>query len=149
MAKSAAFENQLLALIFNATAITNLAQNGVSPLTVLYVALHTADPSTTAGSGTLGTQNASEIAYTSYARVSVNRTTGAGGFTVTTNSVSPASTISFPLGTGGSGTASFWSVGAASSGATEIYYSGAVSPTIATGSGVTPILTTGSTVSET
>jgi hypothetical protein len=149
MAKSATYENQMLALLFNATAITNIAQNGVSPFTVLYVALHTADPSTTAGGGTLGTQNASEIAYTSYTRVSVNRTTGAGGFTVTGNSVSPASIISFPLGTGGSGTASFFSIGAASSGATEIYYSGAISPTIVTGSGVTPILTAASTVQET
>jgi hypothetical protein len=149
MAKSATYENQMLALLFNATAITNIAQNGVSPFTVLYVALHTADPSTTAGGGTLGTQNASEIGYTPYQRISVARTTGAGGFTVAGNSVSPASIISFPLGTSGSGTATFWSIGAAASGATEIYYSGAISPSIVCGSGVTPILTQASTVTET
>jgi hypothetical protein len=45
MSKSNAFENDLLKLIFNATAIANLADNAASsPLTNLYVSLHTADP---------------------------------------------------------------------------------------------------------
>lgn len=139
--KGATYSNDLLKLIFNATAIANIADNAAtSPLTNLFVALHTADPTSA------GTQSSSEIAYTSYARVSVARTTG--GFTVTTNSVSPAATVSFPAGTGGSGTATFWSVGVASSGATKILYSGAISPSIACGSGVTPQLTTASTVTE-
>lgn len=147
MPKSATFDTALLALVFNGTAITNLAQNGVSPIGTLYVACHSADPTITAGAGTVGTQNASEIAYTSYARVPVVRS--AGGFTVTANSVSPVAAITFPAGTGGSGTASFFSIGAASSGATAMYYSGAISPAIVTGAGVTPILTTASTVVET
>jgi hypothetical protein len=39
------FENDIAKLIFNATAIANIADNAASsPLTSLYVALHTADP---------------------------------------------------------------------------------------------------------
>jgi hypothetical protein len=147
MGKSAAFDSDLLKLIFNATAIANIADNaGTSPLTNVFVALHTADPSTTAGSGTVGTQNASECTYTGYARATVARTTG--GWTVTSASVSPAATISFPAGTAGSGTATFASIGVAVSGATKILYSGALSPTIVTGNGITPQITTSSTITE-
>jgi len=71
MSKSNAFENSLLKLIFNATAIANLADNAAtSPLTNLYVSLHTADP------GEAGDQSTNEVSYTSYARVAVARTTG-------------------------------------------------------------------------
>ena len=45
MGKSSTFDNDWLKLIFNATAIANIADNAAtSPLTNLYVALHTADP---------------------------------------------------------------------------------------------------------
>ena len=45
MSKGNTFENDLMLLVFNATAIANLADNaGTSPLTNLYVSLHTADP---------------------------------------------------------------------------------------------------------
>jgi hypothetical protein len=145
--KGTAFSGDLLKLIFNGTAITGLADNtATSPATNLYVSLHTADPTTTAGAGTSGTQNASEVAYTSYARVAVARTTG--GWTVTGNSVSPAATISFPAGTGGSGTATFWAVGTSSTGTGKLLYAGAISPTIVTGNGITPQLTTATAVSE-
>lgn len=141
MSKGNTFENDLLKLIFNATAIANMADNaGTSPLTNLYVSLHTADP------GEAGDQTTNEIAYTSYARVAVARTSG--GWTVTNNSVSPVATISFPAGTGGSGTATHFGVGTASSGAGKLLYSGTVTPNIVCGSGVTPSLTTASTVTE-
>jgi hypothetical protein len=141
MSKSDTFEADLLKLIFNATAIANIADNAAaSPLTNLYVALHTADP------GEAGVQNTSECNYTSYARVAVARTSG--GWTVSGSSVSPAATISFPACTGGSNTATYWSIGVASSGATKILYSGAISPSISISSGVTPQLTTSSTVTE-
>src|SRR3569623_1791923 len=108
MAKSSTLDTDLLKLIFNATPIANMADNAAtSPLTNLYVGLHTADPTAS------GTQSSSEVAYTSYARVAVARTTG--GWTVSGNSVSPAANISFPAGTGGTGTATYWSVGVASS----------------------------------
>jgi len=141
MGKNTTFSGQLLALIFNASAITAIAQNNAtSPLTSLYVALHTADPTAT------GNQSSSEATYTGYARVAVARTTG--GWTVTSNSVSPAGTISFPACTGGTNTITNFSIGSASSGTGSIFYSGTVSPNISVASGVTPQLTTASTVTE-
>jgi hypothetical protein len=141
MSKSNAFENSLLKLIFNATAIANLADNAASsPLTNLYVSLHTADP------GEAGDQSTSEATYTSYARVAVLRTSG--GWTVTNNSVSPVANIDFPNCTGGTNTITYFGVGTASSGAGVLYYSGTVSPSISISSGVTPRLTTASTITE-
>lgn len=141
MSKGNTFENDWLKLIFNATAIANIADNAAtSPLTNLYVSLHTADP------GEAGDQTTNEIAYTSYARVAVARTTG--GWTVTANSVSPVAAITFPAGTGGSGTASYFGVGTASSGAGKLLYSGTVTPNIVCGSGVTPELSTSTAITE-
>lgn len=141
MSKGNTFENDLLKLIFQASAIANLADNAAaSPNTSLYVSLHTADP------GEAGSQTTSECAYTSYARVAVART--AGGWTVSGNSCSPAASIDFPAATGGSETAQYAAVGTTSSGAGKLLYSGAISPTIAISSGVTPRLTTSSTITE-
>jgi hypothetical protein len=141
MSKSNAFENSLLKLIFNATAIANLADNAASsPLTNLYVSLHTADP------GEAGDQSTSEATYTSYARVAVLRTSG--GWTVTNNSVSPVANIDFANCTGGTNTITYFGVGTASTGAGVLYYSGTVSPSISVSSGVTPRLTTASTITE-
>jgi len=141
MSKGNTFENDLLLLIFNGTAIANIADNAASsPITNIYVSGHTADP------GEAGSQTTSECTYTSYARVAVART--AGGWTVTGNSVSPAATISFPAGSGGSGTMTHFGAGTASSGAGKLLYSGTVTPNIVTGSGITPQLTTASTITE-
>lgn len=112
----------------------------VGPLTNIYVALHTADPTAA------GTQASNEIAYTGYARVAVARTSS--GWTVTGGTVNPATSIGFPPGTGGSGTAAFFSTGFASSGATEILHSGPISPTIITGAGVTPTLSAATAITE-
>lgn len=141
MSKSNAFENDLLKLIFNGTAIANLADNAASsPLTNLYVSLHTADP------GEAGNQSTNEVSYTSYARVAVARS--GSGWTVTNNSVSPVANIDFPAATGGSGTVTYFGVGSASSGTGTLYYSGTVTPNISVTSGVTPRLTTASTITE-
>lgn len=141
MSKGNTFENDLLKLIFNATAIANMADNAASsPLTNLYVSLHTADP------GEAGDQTTNETTYTSYARVAVARTSG--GWTVSANSVSPVANIDFPTCTGGSATITHWAVGTASSGAGKLLYSGAVSPNISVSSGVTPRLTTSSAITE-
>jgi hypothetical protein len=141
MSKSNAFENSLLKLIFNATAIANLADNAASsPLTSLYVSLHTADP------GEAGDQSTSEATYTGYARVAVLRTSG--GWTVTNNSVSPVANIDFANCTAGTNTITYFGVGTASSGAGVLYYSGTVTPSISVSSGVTPRLTTASTITE-
>lgn len=133
------FENDLAKLVFQATAIANIADNAAtSPLTNLYVSLHTADP------GEAGTQTTSECAYTSYARVALLRS--ASGWTVTNNVVTPLATISFPAATGGTETATYFAVGTASSGTGKLLMSGAISPTIAISSGVTPQLTTSTTI---
>jgi hypothetical protein len=145
MSKSDTFENDWLKLIFNATTIANLANDATSaPLTNLYVALHTSDP------GETGTQSTNEVTTgqdNTYARVAVARTTG--GWTVTNNSVSPAATIAFAAMVSGTGTtATHWSVGVASSGATKILYSGTITPNIVIAAGVTPQLTTATAVTE-
>jgi hypothetical protein len=141
MSKGNTFENDLLKLIFNATTINDLAENDTSsPATNLYVSLHTADP------GEAGDQTTSEATYTSYARVAVVRTTG--GWTVTGNSVSPVANIDFPEGTGGSGTATHFAVGTASSGAGKLLYSGTLTPNIAMGNGITPRIKNTSTITE-
>ncbi len=141
MSKSNAFENDWMKLIFNGTAIANIADNAsTGPLTNLYISLHTADP------GEAGTQATSECVYTSYARVAVARS--GSGWTVTNNSVSPVADISFPAATGGTETATHFSVGVASSGAGKILYSGTVTPNVSISSGVTPRLTTATTIQE-
>jgi len=141
MSKADTLENGLLALIFNGTALTGLAVNHTTtPLTNLYVSLHTADP------GEAGSQTTSETSYTSYARVAVAR--NSGGWTVTNNVVTPVAAISFPACTGGSATITHMGIGSTSTGAGVLYYSGTISPNISVSSGVTPQLTTSTTISE-
>lgn len=144
MSKTNTFENTLLLHIFNNSNIALIGDaTGVRGSTTagsLYVSLHTGDP------GEAGDQTTSEIGYTSYARVAVARS--AGGWTVTGNSVSPTSTIGFPAGTGGSGTATFAGIGTDASGAGSLLYKGALSPTIVCGNGVTPQIGTTSTITE-
>jgi hypothetical protein len=139
--KGSTFCNDLLKLIFNATPIANVADNAASaPLTNIFVSSHTADPA----SG--GSQATSESAYTSYARVSVARTSG--GWTVTGASVSPAATINMPACTGLTETITHAMAGTASSGTGKQLYRGTVTPNIAVASGVTPQFTTASAFTE-
>lgn len=141
MSKGNTFENDLLKLIFNATTINDLAENDTtSPATNLYCSLHTGDP------GEAGDQTTSECTYGSYARVAVVRTNV--GWTVTGASVSPAANVEFPAASSGSNAVTHWAVGTASSGAGKLLYSGTVSPGITVTTGVTPRLTTASTVTE-
>jgi len=138
MSKGDTWENDLLKLLFNATAIANIADNAASaPLTNLYVSLHTADP------GETGAQNTSEVGYTSYARVAVAR--NSGGWTITNNVVKPVADIVFPAGTGGSGTVTHFGIGTASTSTGKLLYSGTVTPNIVCGNGVTPSLVAATT----
>lgn len=143
MSKGNTFENDLLKLIFNGTAIANMADNAAAaPLADLYVALHTADP----GEG--GSQSTSEVAYVSYARQAVARS--GVGWTVTNNSVSPAAAINFPQPTGGAdGVATHFSIGTSVNGAGKILYSGTITPNIAFGVLLAPPqLTTATAITE-
>lgn len=141
MSKGNTFENDLLKLIFNGVTIPGIADNtATDPLADFFVSLHTADP----GEG--GSQTTSEINYTSYARVAVSR--DPAGWQVTGNSVSPVDNIDFPTGTGGSGTATHWAIGTALNGTGKILYSGTLSPTVVCGNGVTPRISSSSTITE-
>lgn len=137
-------ENAILNLVFRAVAWANYADNAAtSPQTNTGWALHTADP------GDAGNASTSEVTYTSYTRVNVARTTS-GMTAASGGSVSPAANVDFPAGTGGTGIVSFFSTSFSNatppSGAQTILWSGSVSPVITTGNGVTPRLTTASTL---
>jgi len=139
MSKGNTFENDWMKLIFQATAIANIADNAaVSPLTNLYISLHTVDP------GEAGDQSTSEANYTSYARVVVLRT--AVGWTISNNQAVNAATISFPQATGGSSTVTYFAVGTASSGAGKILYSGALTAQLAITTGITPSFAAGALI---
>jgi hypothetical protein len=144
MAKSTAFDTAVLQMIFNGSTpsigTTIFANPATTPATVLYCALHTADPTIT------GSQASSEIAYTGYVRLSVVRTSS--GFTITGASVSPTSDLTFAACTGGTGTANYASFGTSSTGATPFLYYGALTPPISCSSGVTPVISHTSTLTE-
>ncbi len=139
MSKSNATETDILALIFNATAIADIAENDTtSPATTITVALHTADP------GEAGTMLTNEATYTGYARVTVARTSG--GWTVSGNTVNPVANIDFPACTAGSNTITHFSVGSGVS--DDMMYYGTVTPNISVSNGVTPRLTTATAITE-
>lgn len=140
MSFSNQFEADILGLIFNATAIAGLADNAsASPLTNLYVALHTADP----GEG--GNQATSEVSYTGYARVAVQRS--GAGWTLAGQTISPTAVIEFGEMTAGTpGTAVYASVGTSASGAGKCIIRGALSPTIPFQVGTVPRIRANSTI---
>jgi len=140
MSKSNAMETALLKLVFQAVSWSNVARTAGTPITSIRVSLHTADP------GEAGTQATSEAAYGAYIRVSVARTTT--GWAVASGVASPAANISFAQATSGTETITHFGIGTATSGAGELLYSGVVTPNVAVASGVTPILTTSSTITE-
>lgn len=126
------FENDLVKLILQAVPIANLADNAASsPITDIYVALHTADP------GESGAQNTSEAAYTGYARIAVERS--AGGWDVTDNVGANAEEILFGECTASPGSSiTHASIGTASSGTGKILLSGALQSPITMSTGVQP-----------
>jgi hypothetical protein len=131
MSKGNTFENDVVKLIFNATAIANIADNASSsPLTSLYLALHTADP------GEAGDQTTNEATYTSYARVAVTR--NSGGWTVSGNSATNTALVQFPQCTGGTNTITHVSIGTLPTGAGQILYSGALNSPLAVSNLITP-----------
>lgn len=141
IAKGSTFGNDFLKLIFNATPISNIAGDATtSPLTSLYVSLHTASPLVG------GSQTTHEAAYTGYARVAVDRS--ASGWTVTGSSVSPTNDIEFPIATGGHEVETYFAIGTDATGTGKILYFGAINPAISVQSGVTPELDSSSTITE-
>jgi hypothetical protein len=132
-------EDDILDLIFSATTFADYAENDTTaPHANIHVALATADPTDT------GTMSTSEVTYTDYLRVNVSR--GGGWAASSGGSVSPASAITFAIGSGGSGTVTHFSTGKTGGGATQVLWSGTVSPNIVTGNGITPQLTTATAI---
>ena len=132
MSKGNTFENDLLNLIFRATAIANIADNaGTSPLTNLYVSLHTADV------GEAGNQETNEATYTSYARVAVLRSSS-GWTESTAGATDNVAAIEFPEATGGSESITHFAVGTAASGTGKVLYKGQLTSSLAVSTGITP-----------
>jgi hypothetical protein len=131
MAATTWWANAQLALLLNGTPIPGIADNAASgALTNVYVSLHTADP------GLGGNQSTSEISYTGYSRALVARTPS--GWTISGNVANSAALVAWPTASAGSGTATFYGVGDAASGAGHLFFSGALSPTIPISTNVTP-----------
>jgi hypothetical protein len=131
-----AFENSILALFFNGTAIADLAEDDTSsPATTLTVSLHTGDP------GEAGDMTTNEAAYTGYARQTVARTSG--GWTVTGNSVSPNSNIDFPES---SSSETITHIGIGTGTSDNLMFYGALDASISVVGGSTPRISTSTTI---
>jgi hypothetical protein len=131
MPKGATFANDILALVFNATPIADIAENDTSaPLTSLYLSFHTA--AVNAGNQ----QTLNESAYTNYARVPVARTSG--GWTVASATAVNAALVQFAqCGLTGS-TITHVAIGTAASGAGKVLYSGALSASLTVSNQIQP-----------
>lgn len=135
--------DKIVALIFNATAWANLADNAAtSPFTNLYISLHTADP------GVGGAQTTNETAYTNYARIAIARTTG--GWSVPASGATSNVALAQFAQCGVTGaTITHVAVGTASSGAGAVLYAGSLSSSLAVANGIQPQFAAGAlTVTE-
>ena len=147
MSKSDTFENDLLLLLFNNTAIANIGDvaglRATTTAGTFWLSLHTADP------GEAGSEITNETAYTAYARQAVNRASGAGGFTVTGSSVSPTTNTDFPECTAApGGPITHFGIVNTASGAGKLLYSGTMTPNVTMAVGVAPRVKYTSTVVE-
>lgn len=134
MSATNAFETALLGLIVTNANVANVGDatglRGSTTAGVFYISLHTATPNET------GTQTTSEAGYTSYARVSVARSTDE--WTVTNNVADNDNAITFPAATGGSATCTHFGVGSDTSGTGNLFLYGALGASLAVTSGITP-----------
>jgi hypothetical protein len=142
MGKSNILSNGVLNVIFNGATFAGLFENASSaPITTLYVSLHTASP------GAAGNQSTNEAAYPGYGRVAVARTTS-GWPATSSQSISPAAAITFPVATGGGETETYAAVGTAATGTGELLYFGPISPSLAVSIGVQPQLSVATVITE-
>jgi hypothetical protein len=144
MPKSTNTCNSLLALLFNATAFANIADNAASaPATNLYLSLHTATP------GVGGSQLTNETAYTNYARIAVARTTG-GWAVPSAGGTSNAALAQFAQCGASGATITHVAIGTASSGAGTVLYAGALNASLTVSNLIQPQFAIGAlTVAET
>ena len=134
-------ETGVMKLLFQAVDYALWADDAVStPETNIGVALHT-----TAGPGEFGAQTVNEAAYGSYARQDIART--AGGWAESGGVITPVANIDFPEASSGSETLSHFSCAKASN--DDVLCHGTVTPNIVVLTGVTPRLTTATTITLT
>jgi hypothetical protein len=118
-------------------SMVGLFRNDTSPLTNLYVSLHTANP------GAPGNQQTSEAAYTGYARVAVARTTG--GWTITGETITNAAAITFPASSSGPEAETYVGIGTTTTGnAGVLLWFGQLTAPLTVNSGITPSIALGS-----
>lgn len=132
MPKSTDTCNKFLALVFNATAWADIAENdSSSPATNLYLSLHTADP------GVGNNQTTNETAYTNYVRIAVARTTG--GWDVPASGATANAALAQFAQCGVTGaTITHVAIGTASSGTGTVLYAGALTSSLAVANGIQP-----------
>lgn len=128
MSASNSTENDLALYIFDSTAPAWASNSD------FYVRLHSSDP------GEAGTAITNEISYTGYDGVAISRTTG---FTVSGNTASNAALLQFPLCSGGSATAAYFSIATTQNGAGQIIVSGALSSSLSISNKIQPQFNTG------
>lgn len=120
MSKTLNFENRLLSLVFLNQAVTGIGDSsglqGSAVSGVLYLSLHTADPSES------GQQNTYETTYGGYQRTSITRATSS--WTLASGSISNAQTITLAQCTSGEQTLTHFGLGTSPSGSGFLLYSG-------------------------
>lgn len=146
-AKSNWAEDGLVKLIFNATTWTGIARDGATgtALSSFYLSLHSSAP------GEAGSATTNEVAYGAYARVAVPRNSTSGwtpGTGTAVGTVTLQANKDFPQATSGTATATHFAVSTAATGAANVLYYGTVTPNINITTGVTPRLTTGTSIQE-
>jgi hypothetical protein len=133
----------ILKLIYQAVNFANLADNTVtSPLTNLYVSLHTANP------GATGNQQTSEAAYSGYGRVAVARTSG--GWSISGETISNVAAINFPSSSSGPEVETYVGVGTTTTGnAGVLLWFGQLTASLTVNNGITPSIAVGAlTITE-
>lgn len=139
MGASNLFETRFLKLVLQNKQFANIGTTqGIPPSTAngsVYVSLHTADP---ADSTSQTTNEVSTGSYQNYARQAIARTTSA--WTVSGNNAYNTTALAFPAcGAAGSTSVTHFGIGDSSSNSTGLlFFSGALSSTLAVSNGITP-----------
>lgn len=142
MPKSTNTCNNFLALLYNATAWANVADNAASsPITTISVALSTV-------TGAVGdTMSTNEATYTNYARQTVARTTG-GWAVPASRATSNAAQITFPQ-CGASGNTITSAKTGKAAGASDVYHYGDLNAPISVSNLIQPVFAIGAmTITE-
>lgn len=123
MSASNSTENDLANYVFNSSAPAWAGNAN------FYLRLHSSDP------GETGSAVTNEISYTGYDGAAISRTTG---FDIVGNQASNAALVQFPPCTGGTATATHFSICSTQNGAGQIIVSGALSSSLPIANGIRP-----------